>query len=235
MREIDTVLFDLDGTLTNPEEGITRSIQFAIMRAGRQPIDRTDLVKYIGPSLRETFAILLGSESSVENIQQMVTDYRERYSETGWRENHIYPGIADMLNLLKSHGYRLYVATSKPHIYANRILEHFGLDQYFTGVYGSELNGVMDDKSELIANIVQKEELKVQDTIMAGDRKYDIAAALNNKILPVGVTYGFGSSEELSAAGAKYLVNTPSELGKIILNFRETNNILDSSNPCNSL
>jgi phosphoglycolate phosphatase len=216
---IKNVLFDLDGTLTDPREGITGCIQFALEKLGRPVPLQSELEKYIGPPLRGTFASLLES-SDVEMVETAVRFYRERFSTVGLFENKLYTGVPPMLESLRAASRRLFVATSKVGIYAERILEHFGLTHFFDGVYGSTLEGRFDNKAELLAHLLDRESLSAAETAMVGDREHDVSAARHNRLLAIGITYGYGTHRELTAAGADALCDSPAELVNLILQRR---------------
>lgn len=217
-----TVCFDLDGTLTDPREGITRCIQHALvgLQLPCPPLD--ELTCYIGPPLRNTFAELMETEKGDHRIEQAVQLYRERFSAIGLYENSIYPDIPAMLQHLTEASLPLYIVTSKVHIYARRIVEHFGLQEYFLRVYGSELDGTHDNKAELLAYLLQEEGIAPETALMVGDRKQDILAAQSNGVLSLGVTYGYGSLRELSEAGADILCDTPQQVTDNILSLYQT-------------
>lgn len=208
---MDAILFDLDGTLTDPVEGITRSIQHALERLGAQNRTRADLAAYIGPPLRGTFGLLLETEDPLV-IEQAMTLYRERFAVLGLFENAVYADVPEMLARLHALHYPLYIATAKPRIYAGQILEHFSLAHYFTGIYGSELDGRYDDKAELIAYLLRHEQLVPETTVMVGDRSHDIVAAKRNGIRAIGVTYGYGTHKELMQAGADLICRSPADI-----------------------
>jgi len=209
-----SICFDLDGTLTDPKQGITRSIIHALTELGHTAPKADDLEWCIGPPLHDSFEKLLGSK---EDADLAITKYRERYSEIGALENEVYEGIRPLLGQLKDAGHSLFVATSKAEIFAHKILDHFQLSDFFDTIYGSELNGVRSDKTELLAHIIKKEDLDPAQTIMIGDRKFDIIGALNNHMLPIGVTYGYGSPSELKTAGAAHLCSTPQTLADLLV------------------
>ena len=211
MTTITTLLFDLDGTLVDPAEGITRSIQFALEQMGHSVPSRDDLLAYIGPPLRHSFATLIQTTEPTQ-VERAMTLYRQRYATIGLFENQVYEGIPALLASLRQKQYRLFLATAKPHLYARRILAHHGLDGYFAGVYGSELDGRHDDKGELLAYLLKEEGLAAAATVMVGDREHDIHAARQNGLHTIGVTYGYGSAQELTQAGADWLCHTPQEL-----------------------
>ena len=201
--------FDLDGTLTDPKAGITGSIQYALEKLGVALIpERDELTWCIGPPLLESFEILVGRDRASLAIRY----YRERYGELGIYENTVYPEIRETLSLLQQAGMRLHVASSKPHVYVQEILEHFDLVPYFDGVFGSELDGTRTNKSELLRFALSRTGTKGSDATMVGDRKHDILGAVDNGIEPIGVLYGYGSAVELTEAGASRLILSPNEL-----------------------
>lgn len=206
-----TLLFDLDGTLTDPREGITKCIAHALVRMGRTPPPLETLVSAIGPPLRPTFARLLDTDDR-ERIEAALAAYRERFATVGLFENALYANIRESLQAAHGAGHRLFLATSKPHVYATRILDHFGISAYFSGVYGSELDGRRDDKAELIAHLLASERLAAANCRMFGDRLHDVLGAAKNGIETVGVTWGFGSHDELTTAGARALCHAPADL-----------------------
>ena len=150
---MDAIFFDLDGTLTDPKPGITRSIQYALQKLDRPVPSQDELTWCIGPPLRASFVTMLGGE---ERADLAVSLYRERFGDIGLFENSLYPDIADTLAALKQSHYRLFVATSKPHVFADRIIDHFGLRHYFEHVFGAELDGTRADKSDLLAYALEK-------------------------------------------------------------------------------
>ncbi len=209
------LLFDLDGTLTDPKIGIVTCIKYALARLSAPVPADAALASYIGPPLRQSFAQLLGPDGA-EQVEEAVSLYRERFATTGLFENHVYPGIPDTLRYLRGRAASMHVATSKPTVYAQRIIEHFGLAEFFDGVYGSELDGARADKSELLAYVLAREKLAAGAVMMIGDRSHDVIGALRNGIRPVGVLWGYGAHEELSAAGAHILCDTPGMLRSLL-------------------
>ena len=207
---MNTVFFDLDGTLTDPKEGITRSIQYALERLSALVPEMDDLLWCIGPPLRASLAQLLNGDDDAAG--EALALYRERFAETGLYENAVYAGIPDVLKVLKSQGKRLFVATSKPHVYAERIVEHFGLGDYFEIVFGSELDGTRVEKTDLLQYVIAQTETDPSEAVMIGDREHDMLGARNNGLSRIGVLYGYGSEAELRAAGAEQLVSSPAEL-----------------------
>jgi phosphoglycolate phosphatase len=206
-----TLLFDLDGTLTDPAIGITRSLQHAMTALGREPIDAEALRHRIGPPLRETFAEILVTDE-VALIEQAVAHYRERYFDVGLYENMPYDGVHVMLDTLRARGHGLRVVTSKVLVAARRIVEHFDLARYFDDVHGSELDGRFDDKGELVAHVLTTSGAACASCVMIGDRLYDIRAGRSNGVQTIGVTWGYGSAEELLEAGADALCSSPHDI-----------------------
>lgn len=203
------LLFDLDGTLTNPQLGIVGCIRHALEKLEKDPDAYGKLERFIGPPLLHTFQELLGNETDAHTA---VKFYRERFSTVGLFENEVYDGIANSLSEFSKRGCRMWVATSKPKIYADKIIEHFQLAHYFEHVYGSELDGQRSDKSELIKYLLAQEKIDAANTTMIGDRSYDIVGAKANNVRAAGVLWGFGSQEELTIAGAEIICGSPSEL-----------------------
>lgn len=206
------LLFDLDGTLTNPEEGITKSFAYALEKLGMPSESREALRKVIGPPLVQSFEEFFGITG--ERAEQGIQWYRERYSALGWKENKVYDGIDEMLRKLKEQGYSMILATSKPEPFANKIMELFHLEQYFTMLCGADdYSSNRRTKEEIVRYALEQNHITdVNEVLMIGDRKYDVIGAGALGIRTVGVLYGFGSEEELLAAGAIHLVNTPQEL-----------------------
>ena len=205
------VYFDLDGTLTDPYVGITQCILYALDKLGFPHPSDEYLYSCIGPSLYVTFPELVGEELTPKAIDL----YRERFNDVGWLENIPYDGIHDALAAVADSGCVLYVATSKPHIAASRIVEHFEMGQFFEKVYGCELDGTRSNKADLLKYAVN-ENPHASSRTMIGDRKHDLIGAIANGIRPVGVSYGYGSPGELHAAGATAIANSPAEIPEII-------------------
>jgi phosphoglycolate phosphatase len=215
------LLFDLDGTLTDPKEGITKCVQYALADQGIEEPDLDKLTVFIGPPLADSFMSFYHmSEAEAETA---IAKYRERFQETGIIENMLYEGIPHMLKQLKTQGMHLAVASSKPEIYVNRILEHFKIASYFEVVAGSNLDGSRTKKEEVVREALSRlsvksgETIHMEDVYMIGDRKHDIEGAKPLGIECVGVSYGFGSLEELKEAKADYIVKTVPELEKFLL------------------
>jgi phosphoglycolate phosphatase len=212
------LIFDLDGTLTDPSVGITRCYIHALRALGREPPTAAELERHIGPPMRSVLAELLGTHDADE-VETGVRIYRERFSTVGLFENAPYPGIADALAQLRSRGYRLFVCTSKPEVYALRIVQHFKLAEYFQRIYGCELDGTRGEKTELLAYLLERESVEPSSAVMIGDRLHDVRAAKANGLRSVGVLYGFGSAAELERAGADVLCPSVSDLPAVIERF----------------
>jgi len=198
------VLFDLDGTLTDPRAGIVASLRHAFQSLGRPCPSDDELSSWIGPPLHRAFARHFGSDD-VALVERAVAAYRERYAVLGLFENQLYPGTREALVELGRLGLRLFVATSKPTVFAERILEHFELTRCFEAVHGSELSGARADKAELIAYVLHAHQLAAARTTMVGDREHDVLGARRCGVRAFGVLWGYGRAEELLAAGAARL------------------------------
>jgi len=215
--QITTLLFDLDGTLTDPFEGITRSMQYALEKMSAPVPDARELHWCIGPPLWESFRVLLETDDKAD-LDRAVAFYRERFTVTGLFENTLIKGITELLETLSDAGMRLHVCTSKPHAYAGKIVEHFGLMPYFGKVYGSELDGTRSAKAELIAHILNEENLSASETVMVGDRKHDLIGANANGVAGIGVLWGYGSREELEAERPIMIAERPKDISAILKN-----------------
>ena len=211
---LKALFFDLDGTLTDSAPGITKCTQLALRHFGIPADDLDALRVFIGPPLRETFPKFGVPEDRVE---EAVRVFRSRYLVTGKFENAPYDGIREMLSRLKGAGARLYVATSKPETTATEILQHFDLDGYFTLICGATMDGARDSKESVLRYLLKETGGDPADALMIGDTKYDMLGAAALGIPGVGVTWGFGSREELLKSGAGYLAETPEELGEYLI------------------
>ncbi len=210
------ILFDLDGTLTDPEIGITNSVMYALKKYGIVVNDRSELHKFIGPPLWDSFEKYYGF--SKEEAKTAVEFYREYYRDKGIFENFVYDGFNTLLNLLKDNGKNLIVATSKPEVFAKQILEYFDLAKYFTYIAGSNLDGTRVKKAEVISYALESCNItNLSEVIMIGDREHDILGAKKVGIASIGVLFGYGDKKELEQAGADLIVNTVEEIGKILL------------------
>jgi phosphoglycolate phosphatase len=205
------LFFDLDGTLTDSRPGIMASMRHALNVIGRESPSDAALLRFIGPPTHDAFRELLGSDD-VELNTRTIAVYRERYAALGLFESSVYPGISAGLAELRAAGFTLYVVTSKPEVFAQRIIDHFELRQYFKRVYGSELSGVRSHKGELIAHVLASEGLQGKAAWMFGDRMHDIRGAQQNAVNAAGVLWGYGSKEELTEAGAQAMYATMPEL-----------------------
>ncbi len=195
------IFFDLDGTLTDPGLGITNSVQYALRQFGIDVQDRRELYPFIGPPLSESFVKFYGFTE--EQAQEAVTQYRVYFADTGIFENSVYPGIPELLKALNDAGMRPVLATSKPAVFAERILEHFDLKQYFHFVSGSELNGARVEKADVIRFALEALSITdPNDVIMVGDRCFDVEGAAACGISAIGVLYGYGDEKELAHAVA---------------------------------
>jgi phosphoglycolate phosphatase len=219
MHRIKNVLFDLDGTLLNPQTGITGCLSYALIKMGRQAPDMEELTAFIGPPLRKTFRTLLNCED--ENlVEKAVAFYRERYSTTGIYENIVYPGVADLLSGLKKDSFKLFIATTKPKNYAEIIVKHFALDG-FDGVFGTGMDGSFDNKAELVAHILESESLSSEETVMIGDRREDVLAGKQNRTKTIGVTYGFGPRTEIADSTPDWICDNVQGIGDVIRTARD--------------
>ncbi|MCF7790480.1 MAG: HAD hydrolase-like protein [Victivallales bacterium] len=205
------ILFDLDGTIIEPKEGITKSIQYAMEKLGYEPPDSEDLLWCIGPPLYESFQILFDKKDR-DFILHAVDVYREYYSKKGIFEHTLYSGITRLLKQLKSKNFKVFIATSKPGVMAEKIIEYHSFGNLFDGIYGCELDGTNSKKTELLKYLLVKEQLKAEDSLMVGDRKHDIIGGKENSLMTCGVLYGYGSIEELKIAGADFIIEKPDEL-----------------------
>jgi phosphoglycolate phosphatase len=209
------VFFDLDGTLTDPKPGITECIRHALRGLGRTAPAMDELLWCIGPPLAKTFATLLDT-TDPELVTRALALYRERFGTVGLYENALYPGIPDAVAAVRDAGFATYVMTSKPHVYATRIVEHFGLTPLFDHVYGSELDGTRVEKGDLIAYALAHERLDPARVVMIGDREHDAIGARRNGVRVIGVTYGYGSEAELRREGAALIAESPASIPALV-------------------
>lgn len=207
----DTILFDLDGTLTDSAPGITRSAAYALRQLGIEAEPET-LLGFIGPPLDESFQSFYGFDAA--QAQEAIRQYRVYYTDRGWAENAVYEGIEPLLRELKAKGKALLVATSKPEVFAVKILEHFHLAHYFDGIYGAPLSDSEQSggrKAVVIGRALADSAVRGR-AVMVGDRRHDVAGAHEAGIPVIGVLYGYGSREELEAAGAEFVAADTAEL-----------------------
>ena len=205
------ILFDLDGTLTNPGVGITNSVMYALRKFNIDVTDRTSLYKFIGPPLRESFETFYGFSS--EESELAVKYYREYYSERGLYENEVYDGIENLLIELKKQGKILIVATSKPEAFAVRILEYFKLHEYFEFTAGATMDNTRNEKADIIKYALQSCHIVGKSSVvMVGDRKHDVLGAKENGLDSIGVLFGYGNYDELKNAGATFIAEKPGDV-----------------------
>ncbi|MFV2944816.1 HAD family hydrolase [Pseudomonas japonica] len=209
------ILFDLDGTLTDPREGITRSIQYALAKLGIDEPDLARLEHFIGPPLLQAFMQFYSFDEA--KAWDAVNFYRERFKVTGLYENRVFDGVGDLLSKLQGQGRTLYIATSKPWVFAREIARHFDFARHFKVIYGSELDGTRTNKVELIGHLLAEEGLDPAQTLMIGDRKHDLIGARSNGLEAVAVGYGFGSREELEAETPAYHYETLAQMHQAFL------------------
>lgn len=211
----ETILFDLDGTLTDPGMGITNSVMYALKEMGCEVPERKALYKFIGPPLHDSFSQFYGMSESeaVEAVRQ----YRVYYRDKGIFENDVYDGIPEMLDALKKAGKRLVLATSKPEEFAKIIMAHYGLDKWVTEIAGATMDKARGTKGKVIAYALEGFGIDPATAVMVGDREHDIIGGRENGLPGIGVTFGYGSREELENAGAVAVVDSPAELTKLLL------------------
>lgn len=225
----DYILFDLDGTLTDPKEGITKSVQYALSAFGIEVTNLDELEPFIGPPLKDSFMEFYGMDEPT--ALRAIEKYRERFQDKGLFENRIYDGVPELLRKLKGNHKKVAIASSKPTVFVERILEHFDIRRYFDVVVGSELDGTRTEKSEVVAEALRQlygEESSPEDiaqkkrnTVMVGDRKFDVAGAKAEGVVSVAVAYGYGPMDELKIAAPDYIVRTVEELEKLLLRGTE--------------
>jgi phosphoglycolate phosphatase len=206
-----SILFDLDGTLTDSRAGITACIRHALARVGRACPDDDVLATYIGPPLRGTLSTLLDTNDAAL-IETALAHYRARYDDVGLFENRVYDGVPEMLDATARRARSMFVATAKPLHAAVRIVGHFELARHFAGVYGAEPGGRFDAKIDLLAHLIESEVIQAETSVMVGDRAGDILAAKLNGIRSIGALWGYGDSGELADAGADLLCESPRAL-----------------------
>ncbi len=217
----DILLFDLDGTLTDPKEGITKCVEYALNAYGIQVESLDDLMGFIGPPLVESFQMFYGFDQ--DKAEEAVEKYRERFRDIGIFENRVYEGIHQLLGSCKAAGKKICLATSKPEVFAVRILDKYGLSEFFDEVVGSTLDGSINAKHEVIAEVFRRLHIDSDEdrsrVIMIGDRKHDILGAKRMGIQSIGVEFGYAEEGELLEAGADYIVDTVADLEKLCLNI----------------
>lgn len=212
------ILFDLDGTLTDPKEGITRCVQYALKHFGIDEPDLDALTRFIGPPMRQSFREFYGFDD--EKVEEAMVKYRERFNTVGIFENGAFEGVHQMLDTLKKKGKIIALATSKPEVQALRILEKYDLLKYFDCAVGSELDGTRGEKAEVILEVFRRLKLspsQQKQALMVGDRKFDILGAKACGIHSVGVRFGYAEENELEMAGADYIVGSVDELTEFLV------------------
>ncbi len=215
---IKYIFFDLDGTLTDPKEGITNSVAYSLEYFGIYTKNKDNLCKFIGPPLKQSYERFYGFDSDKADLA--VEKYREYFGPKGLYENKVYDGIPELLQSLVNKGYKLVLATSKPRVYAVKILKHFDLYKYFDFVSGSELDGRRTDKSEVIKYAIDSLNVSNDEVIMIGDREHDMIGAVKNNVKSIGVLWGYGNEDELKSAGADVIVSNVVYIDKLIKQTR---------------
>ena len=220
MNNFKYILFDLDGTITDSGEGITKAVQYALKHFGINVEDINELKKFVGPPLRDSYMKFYNFDE--EKATEGIKVFREYYEEKGMFENSLYDGIVDVLKALKKSGKELIVATSKPEVHAKKILEHFNVDKYFTIIAGADFEETRGDVIKYALDnfrntLNDNEVLNLSQVIMIGDREHDIIGAKENNIKAIGVLYGYGDVVELTQARASYIVSKPEDLLEILL------------------
>lgn len=212
------ILFDLDGTITDPKIGITKSFQYALQHFGIQVDNLDALEPVIGPPLKKSFSEFY--HLSEEQIESAIEKYRERFSTVGLYENEIYDGMENLLKELSEASYILEIASSKPTVFVEKICEHFKIKQYFTHIVGSFLDGRRGEKEEVVEEAIRLSKATPDHIIMVGDRIYDVIGAHKKGIAVIGVSYGYGGRQELEEAGADVIVDTVAQLREELLGRR---------------
>lgn len=213
MKTYNYILFDLDGTLTDPQEGIINSIQYALKRFGIQK-ENSELIHFIGPPLHHSFREIFGTE---EKAFEAVAVYREYYSTKGIFENLVYPGMTELLEQLSAADKTLFVATSKPTFFAEQIMSYYKIDHHFKAIVGSNLDGTHTDKKEIIQTVLDHiPGIDPRELLMIGDRKFDIIGAKHHHIDCAAVTFGYGTIEELELEQPSYMIHSIDELAALL-------------------
>ncbi|MCQ9277767.1 HAD family hydrolase [Streptococcus suis] len=210
-----TILFDLDGTLTDSGQGILNSVAYALEKMGIEEPDTANLNRFIGPPLYESFSRFY--QLSPEDTQSAVDAFRVYFKEKGMFENQLYPGIIPLLEELRTAGKTLVIATSKPEIFAKQILEHFGIAHYFDVIAGASLDSSRISKADVIGYAINQLEAFPKHAVMIGDREHDIEGARMHQLPAIGVLYGYGSKQEFEKAGTTMIVETVQDLKRVLL------------------
>jgi len=214
MHNLTNILFDLDGTLIEPEEGIINSVLYALEKMGIAEENQEVLTSFIGPPLIDSFSSIYHLEPGRAKLA--VKYYREFFADKGIYQNSLYPGITDLLKYLKKEGFMIFLATSKPTVYARKIINHHKLGKYFSAITGSNLDHSMDNKRDIIGNLVESEGLSSGESVMIGDRIFDIEGARYHGMKTVFVTYGYGSKKEILEAEADFVADSIEDIRLII-------------------
>lgn len=216
MKKYPVILFDLDGTLTDPAEGITNSIQYALKKFGIEITDKKELYKFIGPPLKDAYREYYGF--TPKQCADGIIYFREYFEEKGWKENKPIEGVFEMLQTLKERGKRLMIATSKPEKFARKIAEHFGIAKYFEFIGGATIDESRVDKAEVINYVLENCDVTDKKSVlMIGDRKHDIIGAKKAGVDGAGVLFGYGNLKELETAGAIFVAKTVAELTDCVI------------------
>lgn len=215
-KDYKYILLDLDGTVTDSMEGITKSIQYALKHFGIEVDDLNQLRKFVGPPLKES--LMEFCHFNEAQAEEGIRKYRERFADIGIYENAVYPGIESLLQELNAAGKQVMLATGKPAYYAEKILDYFHLSPYFKFVGGSGLDGSLSHKDEVIRHVLESNDIHdLSQVVMVGDRKHDIHGARQVGIDSIGVLYGYGDKEELIEAGAELMISSVEELKQALL------------------
>ena len=213
------ILFDLDGTISDPKIGICTSVQHALSKMGIEVPDIEVLTPFIGPPLRDSFRDFYGIKEA--DMEKCISYYRERFSTVGLYENELYDGIADMLKTLHDAGKKIAIASSKPRVFVIKIMEYFHIDEYFDVMMGSELNGTRESKSEVIAEcfrlLFENDTPDLSKCVMVGDRRFDVEGAKAMNIPSIAVSYGYGPRKELEDAAPDFIADSVLELTEILM------------------
>jgi len=213
---MQAIFLDLDGTLIDPKEGITSAIQYALREIGAEVPTQDELTWCIGPPLWQSFDVLLGPGA---DLDEAVSLYREQYTTSGMYDAEVYDGVGEMLMDLRETGAGVWIATSKPHVYAKTIIEHFGISAWVDGLFGSELDGTNSHKTELLAHALAETGVDPARSAMIGDRRFDIDGARNNDIPSIGALWGYADEGELHMAEPDGLAGHPEEVAEIIIDL----------------
>lgn len=213
---MQNIFLDLDGTLVDPRIGITTSIRHALSEMGVEASDPDELTWFIGPPLRESFEVLLGAGADIERA---VALYRDYYSDEGLFEAELYDGVGEMLMDLRDTGAALWIATSKPHVYAERVVEEFGISAWVEGIFGAELDGTRATKTEVLAEALAQTGADPAQSLMLGDRRHDIEGARMNGMAVIGALWGYGDPEELRMSEPDALAGAPGEVAELALDI----------------